>query len=74
MSDLFDSDRPGYSADRIYEAADRIGKERRENLAPPDVVAVDGVTRYACPEGCGHFGSMTERDLHVLVEHDRTAA
>lgn len=71
---FFDHHRPDYSADRIYEAADRIGKERREN-AGPDLVAVEGVTRYVCPEGCGaDFDSMIAREIHFIQEHGDEAA
>ncbi|MCR4340019.1 MAG: hypothetical protein NUW01_09045 [Gemmatimonadaceae bacterium] len=33
---MYDTDRPGYSVDRIYEAADFMVKERKEN--PPENV------------------------------------
>ena len=60
----FDTDRPGYSADRIYEAADFMVKERKENP-----------TRYDCPEGCGAaFLTVMARDAHFLVEHGDAAA
>ena len=67
---MFDTDREGYDVDRIFEAADFMVKERKENL-----VAVDGVTRYICPLGCGaNFDSMTARELHVITEHEGEAA
>lgn len=69
---MFDHHDPDYSADRIYEAADRLTKQAKES--PPGLIAVDGVTRYVCPEGCGSFDSMIERALHVITEHGKDAA
>lgn len=69
---MFDTDRPGYNVNRIYEAADRIKEQRKEDALSR---GPDGATRYGCPLGCGaDFGSMTERELHLLTDHDRDAA
>lgn len=67
--DIRDRKHPNYA-----NAGRNMGGTPSRRNPPSDVIAVDGVTRYACPLGCGHFASMTERDLHVLTEHDRTAA
>ena len=66
---FFDHHSPGYSAERIYEAADFMVKERKENL-----VAVDGVTRYVCVYCGAKFDSMTARELHLITEHGNEAA
>ena len=69
---MFDHHSPGYSADRIYEAADRIKEQRKDELLSR---SPEGETRYVCPEGCGaEFLTMTERELHFVVEHGETAA
>ena len=62
---IFDSDRPGYSAERIYEAADFAVKERKEN--PP--------ARFPCDLGCGaDFSSPFEREVHIICDHEGDAA
>ena len=71
---MFETDRPGYDVDRIYESADFMVKERKENLVAPDLVAVDGVTRYVCVYCNAKFDSMTARELHVITEHGNEAA
>ena len=70
---MFDHHDPGYSTDRLYEYADMVKKERQEN--PGLHVGPNGRTRYVCPLGCGaDFAFMTERELHVITEHEGDAA
>ena len=69
---MWDSDSPGYSADRLYDFADAIKEQRKDERLSR---GPEGETRYPCPEGCGAvFVSMTGMELHFLVEHEGDAA
>ena len=77
--DLFETDSPDYSADRLYDYADAIKERNREALLSHDRVAEQGPeeseTRYPCPEGCGaEFLTVEERETHFIIEHDEDAA
>lgn len=68
--DIRDRKHPNYA----NAGRDMGGTTTRRN-PPPDLVAVDGVTRYICPLGCGaKFDSMIARELHLLTDHDGDAA
>lgn len=77
--DLFDTDSPDYSADRLYDYADAVREQNREALLSHDRVGEMGPeeseTRYPCPEGCGaELLTVEERELHFVVEHGESAA
>ena len=82
MSDMWETDSPDYNEGRLYDYADWLRSYARDNRDRLDDHA-DGrhgnvasvATRYVCPLGCGaDFVSISERELHVLVEHGGEAA
>lgn len=55
-------------------AGRNMGGTTTRKASASDLVAVDGATRYVCPEGCGaEFLTMTERELHFITEHSGAA-
>lgn len=65
---MWDSDSPDYSAERLYDYADRVKEQRKQAaLSPP--------RRFPCDLGCGaDFASPFEREIHIICDHEGDAA
>ena len=65
---MFDTDSPGYSADRLYDFADAVKEQRKE-------AALSQPRRFPCDLGCGaDFASPLEREVHIICDHEKDAA